>query len=72
MPRAAQQEKGNRYPAEGPSSYHKGQTGSGVKIHGKVTAMKGEKFSQGVDKQAMKLRQVWGKAKNAASKFGNF
>lgn len=72
MALSAQQEKGNLYPSEKPSSFNKGQTGKGATIYGKVSAMKGSKFSQGPDKQAQSLRKVWNKAKSAVSRFGNF
>jgi len=72
MPANAQQEMGHLYKAEKPSSYNKGQTGKGVSIKGKVTAMKGSAFPTGGDKQAGVLKKLWGKAMNAKSKFGNF
>ena len=68
----AKMNQGIAPPPEQPSSFNEGQTGKGVEIGGKVTAMEGSDMPVGNDPHAGKLRQTWNKAKNANGKFGNF
>lgn len=63
----AQQEKGHLYKAEKPS-FHKGETGKGVAIGGKITSKAGTPLKMG-DSYAGKLREEWSKAENASGKF---
>lgn len=64
-------EQGHFYKAEQPSSYHKGQTGKGVSIGGKITAKGGSPLKTG-DTSASELRKEWNKAENASGKFPPF
>lgn len=64
-------DKGNLPRAE-QSSVPKEQKGKGVGIGGKLSPIMGSKMNIGGDKQAGKLRKVWGKAKNAKTKFKTF
>lgn len=72
MPQSTQQEQGHLYKAELPSSYHKGQTGEGVAIGGKVTAVEGTPIPVGNDAYAKKLRKQWSESENAGGKFPPF
>ena len=64
-------EQGHFYEAEQPSSYHKGQTGKGVSINGKVTAKGGNPLETG-DTYAGELRKEWSKAERVSGKFPPF
>ena len=59
------------YPAEQPSSFHKGQLGKGVSIGGKVTA-KGGSPVEISDTHISKLKKEWGAANRANGRFPPF
>lgn len=61
-------EQGHFYKAEAPSSYHKGQTGDGVSIGGKVQAKSGSPLEVGKDSYASKIKGEW----NSAGKGSRF
>ena len=63
--------KGNLPRAE-TSSVPSEQKKKGVGIGGKLNFVKGTSLNTRGDKQARKLKKLWGKAKNAKSKFGTF
>ena len=67
----AAMEQGHFYKAEQPSSYHKGQTGKGVAVGGKVTAKGGSELPMG-DEYASKLRKEWKSAEGQKGKFPPF
>ena len=60
--------------APGPEDkqFNKGQTGKGVEIGGKVTAMGGTSMEIGSDPLAGRLKKTWSAAEKAAGRFGNF
>ena len=64
-------EQGHFYKAEQPSSYHKGQTGKGASISGKVTAKSGSPLEMN-SAYVGELKKEWSSAEKASGKFPPF
>lgn len=72
MKHPAAMERGHLYKAEQPSSYHKGQTGKGVNIEGKVIAKSGSPVPTADNRYLGKLRKEWSHAEKASGRFPPF